>query len=65
MAIMYSSKIKHLISQCLWANRIGLCFCSRGQEELFEEESMLVDNDQVDSVSETKNESIGVKKILR
>ena len=36
------------------------------KEELVEEESILVsDNDHIDSVSETKNRSIRVKKILR
>jgi len=36
------------------------------KEELVEEQSILVsDNDHIDSVSETQNRSIGIKKILR
>ena len=35
------------------------------KEELVEEESILVTDNDIDSVSETKNRSIGVKKILR
>ena len=35
------------------------------RDELVEEESILVTDNDIDSVSETKNRSIGVKKILR